>query len=226
MLKTLADFLFARRCCVCGRRLLESEKIICLTCRYGIPLTYGWNQIENPTYMKLREIPNLRRASSVMLFRRGSDYDRLLYMAKYMGRTDICRMLGEMAADTLLNGSIWKGIDIERIIPVPTHFLRRMKKGYNQTEIIAMAISVKTSIPADKQMIKKTRYRKSQTHKTIQEKWKNVRDTFHSQKRPYKTILLVDDVMTTGSTLLACCQAIAESNPEMGICILTIALVE
>ena len=226
MLKTLADFLFARRCCVCGRRLLESEKIVCMTCRYGIPLTYSWNQIDNATYMKLRRIPKLKRASSVILFRRGSAYDRLLYMAKYMGRTDICRMLGEMAAETLQKGHIWEGIEIDRIIPVPTHFLRRLKKGYNQTELIAMAISGKTSIPVDKQMIKKTRYRKSQTHKTIQEKWENVRGTFHSQKRPYKTVLLIDDVMTTGSTLVACCQAIAESNPEMEICILTIAVVE
>jgi ComF family protein len=97
--------------------------------------------------------------------------------------------------------------DIDFIIPVPLHPKRQKQRGYNQSEMIAQGISVVTDIPMLTDVLVRNVETVTQTKMTREERWKNVSGKFviHDQDIIInKHVLLVDDVVTTGSTLEAC----------------------
>jgi len=113
--------------------------------------------------------------------------------------------MGEMLGEKLLSSGIYKDIDV--IIPVPLHPFKRWKRGYNQAEIIALAIGNVIRKPVDCSSLVRRRYTVSQTRKSASQREKNVAGAFriksHSLLRE-RHILLVDDVLTTGATLSSC----------------------
>ncbi|MBQ8651190.1 MAG: ComF family protein [Alphaproteobacteria bacterium] len=108
--------------------------------------------------------------------------------------------------------------DIDCITPVPSHWTRIFKRGYNPSTIIASEISKKTNIPLKKYLkrIKRTDYQKN---KTIEERNRNVDSAFQAQDTVRnKSILLVDDVFTTGSTLNECAKTLKRKGANKVIC--------
>ena len=117
--------------------------------------------------------------------------------------------------------------DVDIIIPVPLHWRRRWKRGYNQAEIIAKGISEAACIPIRSDILKRTRHTRTQVSLDIPQKTANVTGAFSIsrsfQKRcasntgenieDIRHILLVDDVFTTGSTLTACFTALRSVFP-------------
>ena len=115
---------------------------------------------------------------------------------------------------------------LRSIVPVPLHEKKERQRGYNQSEMLANGISAVTGIPVFNKLIVRIRQTETQTHKGRAARWENMQDVFgctSPEAFQGKHILLVDDVMTTGATLVACADALL-GIPNLRISVLTLAL--
>ncbi|HON54846.1 MAG TPA: ComF family protein [Bacteroidales bacterium] len=201
----LLDLLLPRICPVCRRVLLKGEKHLCLKCLSEIPFTYFWTWPGNPAENRFLGKVDIVRVVSLFYYRDGSHYKNIIHLFKYKGHRKLGKFMGEMLGEKLLSSGIYKDIDV--IIPVPLHPFKRWKRGYNQAEIIALAIGNVIRKPVDCSSLVRRRYTVSQTRKSASQREKNVAGAFriksHSLLRE-RHILLVDDVLTTGATLSSC----------------------
>jgi ComF family protein len=104
--------------------------------------------------------------------------------------------------------------DIDLIIPIPLHFRRRLRRGYNQSEQLAIGVARKMGVAYDFRAVRRHLYNESQTLKSRTERWDNVEEIFEvrrAERLRGHHILLVDDVLTTGATITSCASAIIKA---------------
>lgn len=148
----------------------------------------------------------------------------ILHQLKYGGRYRIGEQLGRMSAGELFTSGFFAGVDV--IVPVPLHRQKKKKRGYNQSEHIAGGISMLTGIPVDTLSVVRARDTETQTHKSAFSRWENVDGVFtllSPGKFACRHILIVDDVLTTGATIIACAEAFNEVE-GIKISVLTLAV--
>lgn len=219
----LSGILFPRLCEVCDKPLVHGEDFICLECRVNMPLCDIHRDNFNSIHQRLmRKVP-IERAAAYFHYHRESPYTNLIMSAKYRGRPIIIRKLSAEFARKIKPDGFFDGIDA--IIPVPMHPSKKHRRGYNQAEILAMGLHDQTALPILSNLIA-TRPHSTQTRKNAYRRWLNAQHTYklnHPEQLTDLHILLVDDVITTGSTLMACCEAIHSACPSAHISILTLA---
>ena len=220
----ICDLFFPRYCVVCGRRLVRDEECICITCLAGLPRTMMHGKKDNEMEKSFWGRFPVERANAFLYYAKGGDVRKLLYELKYYGNWKIGVFMGKCMATELSSSSFFEGIDA--IVPIPLHPEKICKRGYNQSEMLAKGISMVTGIPMWKDMLVRSQFTETQTHKSQYERWMNVNGVFVC-KRPQelggKHILLVDDVFTTGATLIACADALTEIC-DLKISVLTLAM--
>ncbi len=126
-------------------------------------------------------------------------------------------------AQELLPQDFFQGIDY--LVPVPLHWRRLLHRGYNQSERIAQGISDITGIPVLGDVVSRVRNNQTQTHLNRQEREKNVENIFraqHTERLRNKHLLIIDDVMTTGSTIISCGREITQAEPTVTLSVLTL----
>ncbi len=215
--------LYPNLCAVCDTPLVHGEEVMCTKCSYKLPRTRAWNDPNNEVAKIFWGRVYLTHASSFFFFRKGSRYQKLLHKLKYAGRTDIGRYLGQQFGRELRNVELLK--DVAYIIPVPLHPKKLRKRGYNQSEWIAMGLSDSLLIPTATNILLKTIHTESQTKKGRIERWDNVSEVFAIARKEQlkgKHVLLVDDVVTTGATLEACAQTLINEG-ECTVSVVTLA---
>ena len=223
----LADFInlmFPAVCIVCGNALLQNEHQLCLSCLNDIPKTNYHLIDENPIEKGFWGKVRIHRATSCFFFEKGSPFQKLLHMMKYKGNKEIGELMGKYAAADLLDSPDFTSIDI--IIPVPLHPLKYRSRGYNQSEWIAKGISSVLQKPLDCSTLIRVRENPSQTLKSVFERYENTEGIFELTDKLLlegKHVLLVDDVLTTGSTVEACARALLETK-RIKISIFTLAV--
>lgn len=218
--------LFPRCCVVCGRSLVKGEECICTLCNLNLPRTNYHLRKDNPVERLFWGSIPLGRATSFFFYHKGSDFRQILHQLKYGGRKEIGAIMGRYMASELLVSGFFQGIDV--IVPVPLHKKKQQIRGYNQSEWIARGITAVTGIPVDTEMIVRRKNTETQTRKSVFERWENVDGIFelhHAKALAGKHILLVDDVLTTGATTVACASCLAEIE-GIHISILTLAIAE
>lgn len=119
--------------------LADGEHFICTRCRWEMPLTGYWREEDNPVRAKLGAAYDVSRASAMFFYQKGSGYEDLIYKFKYKGQGSIARELGRWFGYELNESGLYGDVDV--IIPVPLHVLRRFKRGYNQAELIAQGLA-------------------------------------------------------------------------------------
>ena len=132
----------------------------------------------------------------------GTDWQRLIHNFKYKGRWMFARKMGEWLGEELRESGNFDDVDL--IIPVPLYFLRRLKRGYNQSEMLALGVSREMGVRCDFRSVRRRVYNESQTSKSHIERWDNVEGIFDVRKVENlrgRHILLIDDVLTTGATM-------------------------
>ena len=207
MTNPLLDLLFPRLCAVCGSRLQSDETHLCLHCLRHLPRTDFHKESEHAMEQLFRGKIDIDRAFAFFYSTPHSQYRRLLHHIKYHNGKECARYLGKLYAEELCETGLLDDIDL--IIPVPLHRTRMRKRGYNQSEWIALGISDITGITLDTQSLIRPKANPSQTHLSLYERWLNTHNIFSlspNHNCTDKHILLVDDIVTTGATLLACAQ--------------------
>lgn len=221
------SLLFPRCCVVCGSPLARGEECLCTSCNINLPRTGFHLRKDNPVECLFwGRIPGLKRASSFLFYRKGSDFRRILHLLKYGGCKELGEVMGRYMAAELSPGGFFDSVDM--IIPVPLHRKKQRLRGYNQSEWIARGIASVTGIPLYTECMIREKNTETQTRKSTFERWENVEgifrlcDTVHFEG---KHVLLVDDVLTTGATTVACASAFAGVD-GIRISVLTLAVAE
>jgi ComF family protein len=204
------NLLLPELCLACGTPLIRGETLICLKCHCDLPKTRFDSYRDNPVARLFWGRVTIENACSYFRYYRGSRYQALIHSLKYRGRKDIGRELGRLMGMELRDSAL-TGADL--ILPVPLHRSKLLKRGYNQCDPICEGLSLSLGIPWRTDVLAKTLRSSSQTDKSRFRRWMNVEGIF-SVTRPdllqEKHILLADDVVTTGSTLESCANAILE----------------
>lgn len=217
--------LFFPRCCiVCGRTLIRGEEHVCVHCLSALPRTgfHQWigNRVENLLW---GNIP-LQRATAWLFYVKEGGVSRLVHALKYYGRKEVGEWMGRMMSMEIQDSGFFEDIDL--IIPVPLHKRKKRKRGYNQTEHIAIGIAAVTGLPICADALVKRKSTQSQTRKTRTERKENVQNVFVCplpERLENKHVLLVDDVLTTGATIAACAGAL-HGIPGLRISVLTLGI--
>lgn len=237
-LKMVADdidrVLFPRVCANCGCTLVGGERYLCMECEVAMPRTdFHLRPDENPLHHRLlgsleplpRGVPRLmvERAAALFFYIRGNPYTELIKRAKYHRQPEIDLYLARRYAAEILPSGFFEGIDA--VMPVPMHWRKQMRRGYNQADYVARGVAEAAGLPVLHNLYARsphdTQTRKSQTERTI-----NVAGIFaveHPDALSHRHILVVDDVITTGATLLSCCQALHYAAPTARISVLALA---
>ena len=219
--------LFFPRCCVvCGAPLVEGEEAICTHCNINMPRT-NYHKVKDNLVERIfwGKIP-LERATSYFFYRKGSDFRKILHQFKYGGRKELGAIMGRFMAAELATTDFFEGIDV--IIPVPLHPRKRRARGYNQSEWIARGVSQVVGLPVDVSSVIREKHTDTQTRKSTYERWENVEGIFelhHAESLIGKHVLIVDDVLTTGATTVACASRIMEVE-GIRISVLTLAVAD
>lgn len=219
----ILDFIAPRSCVVCGKRLAPTERSLCSVCVLHLPrTTYQFTPEDNEMAQLFWGLLPVERTAALIHYEPHSEMAQMVYELKYHGRYDIGEDLGRLMAHEMQMARFFDGIDV--LLPIPLSRKRKRQRGYNQSEMLARGISEVTGLPIVTKAIRRVNFQKSQTSLTRQERRENVEGTF-VLRRPEllenKHILLIDDVCTTGATIVACGEAIKDVK---GICISVLTL--
>ena len=214
----LREVFFPRRCVVCGRWLEMDERDLCAACLEELPLTYQWDIVQNAAFERLARRFEVEDAAALMFFAAESDYRKILYAIKYGGRRELGRRMGAILGGYLAGSRAFGGC--QAVVPVPLHPLRRWKRGYNQAEEIAKGVAAALGLPLETRLLRRHRHTKTQTRLSGAAKAANVQGAFRLdeararqlQSQGIRRLLLVDDTLTTGSTLAACATPLAAAG--------------
>ena len=208
------DLIAPRPCAICGRRLSVNESLLCAVCHLHLPFThYEKDPTDNPVARLFWGHFPVERAVALVYFIPKSEAGEMIYDMKYRGQADIGYDLGTIMAKQLAEQRFFDGIDA--LVSIPLHRHRLRERGYNQCDYIAQGIQQVTGIPLVKSAVQRIKDNPSQTHLQLLEREQNVANAFRVVRPELlesRHVLLIDDVMTTGATLLSCMQEMAKIN--------------
>ena len=223
MLDSLINLIYPILCFGCGNKVEKESLHICFSCKNALARHHRNFPVNDPISKIFLGRLHLEKATAFLKFEKDGRIQTLLHALKYKGISDIGIGLGELAALELQEHHFFDTIDL--LLPIPIHQKKQQKRGYNQSHFIADGIANKTGLKIDKVSVIKKINTESQTRKSRFERHNNVNHSFkllNKNKLENKHILLIDDVITTGSTIEACGNELKDI-PGVRLSLLTIA---
>lgn len=203
--KNIVHLLYPEICVGCGSDLLSANQLICGDCMNGLPVTDFYLHQDNQVEKIFRGRLPLVTASAHVYFTKDSVVQNLLHRLKYDGNKEVGFYIGQLMGEKL-KSCRWYD-DLHALIPLPLHFSRQKKRGYNQAALICEGMSSVMNVPVLNDVIARRKNTETQTRKSRMERWNNIESKFELKKTGgimNKHVLLVDDVITTGATFEAC----------------------
>ena len=232
--RALADLLMPRLCIVCGRPLNLREDYICMGCEMDFPYTHFWESTHNAMADEFNArivVPEgvherYCYAAALFFYNSVSGYRNIPRQLKYNFRIAQGRVFARRLGEALAGAEHFQ--DVDAVVPVPLHWTRRWKRGYNQAEVIAEEVAAALGAPLRAGFLKKPRRRASQVAADAQGRASNISGAFKANvPEDVRHILIVDDTFTTGSTLASCYAALRECVPgQVRISVATLAFVK
>jgi len=217
--------LFPEICITCGDRLVSQEQLVCFSCWHDLPVTNYHLIAENKVAQIFWGRATIENATSYFTYRKGSNYQKLIHGIKYKGFKELGFETGRKFGFVLSEAENFRKVDV--IVPVPLHPKKQKMRGFNQSEWIARGMAVSMNKTLSTGNLVRKMFTATQTRKNRFERWQNVDGIFKVENPEAfagKHILLVDDVVTTGSTLEACAfQLLKIENIKVSIATLAFA---
>ena len=192
-----------------------------------IPRTCYHLKNDNPVAQLFWGRCMIEKASAFSFYTKGSRITNLIHNLKYKGIKEIGFELGKIYSLSLRSSGFFNDIDL--IIPVPLHPSKKRKRGFNQSDSISSGISEVTRLPVFADSLVRITLTGTQTRKSRYERWTNVEGIFQvpdPEQLKGRHVLLVDDVITTGSTIESCANEILKiEGTRVSVLALAFALI-
>lgn len=221
----IIHLMFPHKCIFCSTELVPTENQLCTSCESNLSETHFhlsdeatdmdrlfWGRVEvNGTYAHL-------------FFKKQKSSQSVLFSLKYKNASSIGHYFGRQIGERIQSISSFSTIDA--IIPVPLHPKKEFIRGYNQSKFIADGIEETFGQPVVNSLVKRVKYNETQTKKNRFQRWENVQGLFSIDLsiKKYTHLLLVDDVITTGSTIESIITSIRAVHPKVKISVVTLAI--
>ena len=224
ILNAFSTLILGDGCMICGGYAEDREHRICTKCRISIPLTNYVLEEDNPIKERFSAFAPISRASALYFYDVDPMWREVIHRCKYRGQWKLAYNMGRWYGAILRESGLYDDIDV--IVPIPLHPIKRIKRGYNQSYYVAKGISRELGVGVDNSSIKRVVNNPSQTTKSGTMRWQNVEHIFkvrHPERLRHKHILIVDDVLTTGATISSCITAIYDGVRDCRISIASLA---
>ena len=227
VLSDILELIYPTHCAACLGSVSESESPICIRCRLELPFVitkpFSSHDVLSKKFAGLLPV---RHCIAFLKFEKGGSTQRLLHALKYGKRPEVGVVLGQLLAAGLQEAGMKP--DFDYILPIPLHTKKLSTRGYNQAMKFAEGIAAGFNTEANDSILIRTTATDSQTRKGKLQRILNVGEVFgiHPENRHLlkgKHILMVDDVVTTGSTMEACAKLLIQ-EPIASLSIATIAM--
>ena len=166
-------------------------------------------------------------ASALYYYDEDAGYKKISQDLKYRRNFSAGRHFAKILGEELASSELFNDVDI--VMPVPLHWTRKWRRGYNQSSVIGKEVAKNLGCDMTESILKRTKRTKSQTKVKVRNKKQNVADAFNANDngKGYHHILIIDDVLTTGSTLASCHKALRKVyGPETRISIAVLGYVK
>ncbi|MBO5341275.1 MAG: ComF family protein [Lachnospiraceae bacterium] len=190
--------------CISIPRLVEEPRCVCCS-----------KHLQSREAIRCRDCSGLKRhfERGIALYEYASVHDSI-HAFKNMGRADYAHFYGEEMRRELM--PTIRGMKADALVPIPLHPGKLNKRGYNQAALLAGEISKGCGVPVREDILKRVRKTEAQKKMNHESRQNNMKKAFHMVKNDVKlkTIILVDDVFTTGSTLEAAAEELKRGGVE------------
>ena len=220
----LSHLVFPNICLICEKELINKRKFVCSFCENEFNYTF-FEKYSEPSV--LDELfwgrVKLEEAYSYLFFQKGKKEQNFIHALKYNDKKEIGYFFGNKIATVLMEGNKFK--DVDALIPVPLHYKKQFKRGYNQSKAIADGISDVFNVEVDNSFLIRSINSDTQTKNNKASRWDNVQNVFDlNNYKKYKHVVIVDDVITTGATLEIIISMINKNYPEIRVSVISLAL--
>lgn len=214
ILDPLVDFFFPIFCISCN--IWTSSKAgLCSNCSLDLAQTDHFIIANNDFHLSIGKPNGISRSAAWAKFEYGNTVRILIHGLKYSGKRAVGPWLAEKIAAEITTSKQWsKGLDI--VIPIPLHPKKERKRGYNQSYLITKRLAEILQIEEGSSYLKRQKNTDTQTRKNFHERQINIQEAFSLQKGEKlagKHVVLIDDVITTGATMLEAAKTISEAKP-------------
>lgn len=218
MFKRAVQLLFPLHCPVCDEIVTPAGEKICLSCMDKLRLlTPPWcmkcgkKLAEEGEYCADCQRKEHRFVRGRALYEYESAAPAV-YRFKYGGRREYADFFGEQAAEYL--GGFVRGVGPDALIPIPLHRRRRTERGYNQAQLLAEAVGGRLGLPVCSNLLVREKNTSPLKYQNPQERQNNLKKAFNIAQNDVKlkTIILIDDIYTTGSTMNEAAKTLREAG--------------
>jgi ComF family protein len=209
----LIDFIYPPLCLSCRQLLKHGGEYVCPDCWHSIHVPTRESTLFVETSEKLVASGVIDSLVSLYVFEKEGVFQVIAHNLKYAGVQELGFELGRRLGRSLVEN----GIRADGIVPVPLHRRKLRERGYNQAELVARGVSEVTEIPVRCDLVRRKKYTKTQTLLSFNERRENMEEAFEvmtlkkSEVRD-KKFVVIDDVVTTGSTMIACAAVLRASG--------------
>ena len=210
----LSSTLFPHYCLVCGERLSADRLMICPTCLDLLP-RYPGSEALYEAEKRLEGHAPFTEYRSDLGFTHHNPVRDLIHTIKYEDHPELGERLSRLYAPEHLRAGHFADIGVA--VPVPLTPSRLRRRGYNQSTYIAHGLSDIPDIPLDETLLARRDSNGTQTHRGRESRWESMKKAFyapHPDLVSRRRVLIIDDVLTTGSTLTACALALMAAGAE------------
>lgn len=213
MWRDFITLVYPRQCLACSDILRRHEEHICNSCYLRLPKSNFHHEPGNAMEKLFYGRIPIHAAAGYYLFSKQGSVQKILHAIKYKGNRELASTIGRWYGAELAASDRFGEAD--HIIPVPLHPKKLKQRGYNQSELFARGLSESMRATVNTSDLRRRQFTTTQTRKSKFERWENVEDTFEllpNHGLANKHVLLVDDVITTGATLEACCAELQKAE--------------